>query len=446
MARETLGQKIPKRFIGRITDNWVNGVKDWHIHNATPGLFTLDIEHISDCLVNEHNDLQKKANVEEMYSQRLCQHKCKTCFNEERGLYNQFVYNLDKKLVLDESGKPKLNRIMTLDDTLGIVDQAIEIARGEGHDFRSVKFLGPGELLMSPQLFRIIEEYAKRGIQFNIFTKGALIGSDELAQKYHGMSARQLNDRLARYDNVGLLMSFQSFNDQLQDNLVTSRDENGKIMGLQGYSKVRDQALVNLFNSKFYERGLTNRICIINAPIIPENIDESFDIYKFFIERATPVVMTPSMLSGKGCGAYSISESEKKKFQDTLVELYAKIYAYNVEKGVQTDEQVKQEGIASYVGAEPCNQVATGLYLRANGIVQMCPGRFDKETVFANVQDTPLSEIWKNSLNRRMGIDNPQNLINNKCPAKDGYAFSSDFYLRVMKRYEILRNERRCME
>jgi sulfatase maturation enzyme AslB (radical SAM superfamily) len=439
MTKQTLKQKIPIRFIGKVTDNWVNGVKEWHIHNAIPGLYTLDIEHIPDELVRAHNDSTKQENIEEIYSAKLCQHKCKTCFNEEKGLYNQFVYGIYKQLVLDKIGRPKINRIMTLEDTLKVVDQAIEIAREEGHDFRSVKFLGPGELLMNLQLFQIIEEYQKRNIQFNIFTKGALIGNDELAQKYQGMSAKQLTNKLASYNNVGLLMSFQSFNDELQDNLVTSRDEKGSIIGLQGYSKIREQALVNIFDSNFYKNGLTNRICMINAPIIPENIEESFDIYKFFIERATPIVMTPSMLSGKGCGAYRITEEEKMEFQDKLVELYAKIYSYNVEKGVQTDEQIKREGIASYVGAEPCNQVATGLYLRANGIVQMCPGRFDKETVFANVQDTPLKEIWQNSFNRKMGILNPQNLINNKCLAKDGYAFPKDFYIQVMKRYEEIK-------
>jgi hypothetical protein len=35
-----------------------------------------------------------------------------------------------------------------------------------------------------------------------------------------------------------------------------------------------------------------------------------------------------------------------------------------------------------------------------------------------------------------MGINNPQNLVNNKCPAKDGYVFQKDFYGRVMKKYE----------
>ena len=121
-----------------------------------------------------------------------------------------------------------------------------------------------------------------------------------------------------------------------------------------------------------------------------------------------------------------------------LVDLYARIYVFNVEKGIQTDEQIREEGIASYVGAEPCNQVSTGLYIRANGLVQMCPGRFDKETVFANVQEIPLKEIWEISPNRQRGIDNPHNLVNNKCPAKDGFAFPENFYERVLQRYDQL--------
>ncbi len=439
MTKETLEQKIPITFDGRVSSGWANGVKDWHIDNATPGLYTLDIEHIADEFVLQHNDLNVEVNIEKIYSEKLCTQACDTCFNEEKGLYNQFTYDLDKIIVLDTQGKPKLNRLMTLEDTLGVVDQAMEIAKSEGHDFRSVKFLGPGELLMNPQLFEIIEKYQKRGIQLNIFTKGALLGSDELAQKYQRMTAKQLVEKLVSYSNVGLLMSFQSFNEELQDRLVTSKDENGKILGLQEYSKIRERTLENLFTSRFYNSGVTNRIGIINAPIISENIDESFEIYKFFVERGTPVVMTPSMLSGKGCKAYKISEDEKTEFQDKLVRLYARIYTYNVEKGIQTHKQILSEGIASYVGAEPCNQVATGLYIRANGIVQMCPGRFDRETVFANVQDTPLSQIWENSPNRRLGIENPQNLINNRCPAKDGFAFPKDFYERVMQRYEELR-------
>jgi len=440
MTKEKLEQKFPVTFPGRIYGGWINGVRDWHIRDATPGLYTLDLEHIADELVMQHNSPDSEENIASRYRQDLCVHKCPACFNEQSMVYSQEKRNLNGRLVRDQDGTLSLNRMMTLEDTLNVVDQAIEIASEEGHEFRSVKFLGPGELLINPQLFEIIEAYQRRGIQLNIFTKGALLGSDELAQKYHGMNAKELTDKLASYSNVGLLMSFQSFDDEKQESLVTSKDEHGVLKGLVGYARIREQALENMFNSKLYTNGMTNRVCIINAPIVPENIDESFDIYTFFVERGTPVVMTPSMLSGKGCGQYSRQDLKitRKAWHEKLVELYASIYAYNVEKGVQTDEQVREEGIASYVGAEPCNQVSTGLYIRANGIVQMCPGRFDRKTVFGNVQEIPLREIWENSPNKQRGINDPHTLLNNKCPAKDGFAFPEDFYERVMQRYEQL--------
>ncbi len=440
MTKEKLEKKFPARFQGKVEEGWTNGARGWHIKDATPGLYTIDIEHIADRLVESHNDENNEDNIASRYREDLCVHKCSACFNEQSMIYSQEKKDLEGSLITDSDGESVLNRIMTLEDTMKVIDQAIEIAQEEGHDFRSVKFLGPGELLMNPQLFEIIEEYQERGIHLNIFTKGALLGSDELANRYQGMDSKELVDKLAGYDNIGVSMSFQSFDDEKQESLVTSRGEDGELKGLTGYAKIREQALENLFGSDFYQDGVTDRFCIINAPIVPENIEESFDIYKFSVERGTPVVMTPSMLSGKGCGHYTKQDKtlSREEWHEKLVDLYANIYALNVEKGIQTEEQIREEGIASYVGAEPCNQLSTGLYIRANGIIQMCPGRFDRETVFANVQETPLKEIWDNCPNKQRGIEDPHNLVNNKCPAKDGNAFPFDFYDRVMQRYEEL--------
>jgi MoaA/NifB/PqqE/SkfB family radical SAM enzyme len=424
MTKETLERKLPLTAPGRVINGWSNGVVKWHIRNATPGLYTLDIEHIPEEVVSEHNNAKSQESIDSRYRQKLCVHNCPNCFNDQKEVY------------------AKGNRILTLDETLKVIDDAREIAREERHEFESVKFLGPGELLLNPQLFKILEEYKRRKIQLNIFTKGAVLGSDELALKYQGMPAKELVERLATFYNSGILINFQSFNEGLQDTLVTSTAVDGSIQGLRGYSKIREQALENLFFSRFYSQGVTDRVCIINAPIVPENIEESFDIYQFFTERGTPVVMTPSMVSGKGCNQYMRPEGDIRKFHEKLVELYARIYKFNLDKGIQTDEQIKREGIASYVGAEPCNQASVGLYLRANGIIQMCPGRFDKETIFGNVFETPLREVWQSSPNRQRGISNPQNLINNHCPAKDGHgAFPDNFYDRVMQRYEELKNK-----
>lgn len=257
------------------------------------------------------------------------------------------------------------------------------------------------------------------------------------AKKYHGITAKQLTDRLADFDNVGILLSFQSFDEDLQDSLVTTKN-GGEVAGLRGYSKIREKALENLFASKFYNQGRTNRVCIVNAPIVPENIGESFDIYEFFVRRGTPLVMAPTMVSGKGCNQLEKQKAQlsQEQWHNQLVELYARGYDLNLKLGIQTPEQIAKEGIAPYVGAQPCNQASTGLYIRANGLVQMCPGRLDATTKFGSVLESSLREIWDASPNKARGKQDPHCLVNNRCPAKDGRAFPDGFYDRVMKRYQ----------
>ncbi len=427
-----LERKWKKVFPDRVEEGWKNSVQGWYVKEATPGLYTLDVEHIPDNLVNKHNDPNSEENIAQRYRTDLCPHKCSFCFNEDSAIYGE-----EKSDLRDYIRK---NRIMSLDDTFNVVDQAIDIAREEDHDFKSVKFLGPGELLLNPQLFEILKKYQERNVNIGIFTKGAILGDDSLARKYQGIGARKLTDRLAGFDNTSLIFSFQSFDYDLQDKIVTTKEADGSTRGLGNYSNIRERAIDNLFDSEFYHEGITDRVCMINAPILPENIDESFDIYKFFIERGTPVVMTPSMVSGKGCGQLERQSKITKKdvWDEQLIDLYAKIYDFNVRKGIQTEEEIEKEGISSYAGAAPCNQVSTGLYIRANGYVQMCPGRFDKETFFGDLEDRSLKEIWDSSPNKVRGIYNPHDLINNRCPAKDGRAFPEEFYEKVMGRYKQL--------
>jgi len=417
---------------------WKNTVRGCHIPTKGPGLYTMDIEHISPDVVKKHNDPNSKESVISLYHGRVCIHRCSSCFNEELAVYSN------------------TNRILGLKQTMQVIDSAIEIARTEGHDFQVVKFLGPGELLMNPELFDIICEYAKRGIFLNIFTKGAILGNDKLAIRFQGhagvRSARDFVDKLASLANVGLIFSFQSFNPKVQDFLVTTRMRN-RVLGLKNHTIKRDQALEYLLNSAFYDAdGTTERFSLINGPIVPENIHESFDIYKFAIEHGTPIISTPTMVSGKGSCQIErqINETNIENWYNLVIELYSDIYVYNVLKGIQTPEQIIQEHIAAYAGLEPCNQVAHGLYLRANGIVQMCPGRFDSETVYGNIFDMPLEKIWMNSPNRKLGTD-PEMRFNNHCPAKDSTSdqqnpertFPFGFYDRVMERFkEKLKNPR----
>jgi MoaA/NifB/PqqE/SkfB family radical SAM enzyme len=426
-------QRFPPKFPGLkpLPEKWKNTVKGCHVESIGPGLYMMDVEHIPPAVAARHNDSDNNLSLINLYRGRICIHNCPSCFNEEAVVYG------------------KENKILTLSQTMQIIDCARQIARDEGHKFEIVKFLGPGELLMNPELFKIIDEYAKRGIFLNIFTKGALLGNDRLANKFQGhmgiKDSKSLVDHLAAYSNVGLIFSFQSFNSDLQDSLVTSFT-GGKRRGLPNQTEKRDRALEHIFSSAFFRiDGTTQRFSLINAPIVPENIDESFDIYKFAIEHGTPIVSTPTMISGKGSTQVEkqTQGTNAESWYEKIIELYSDIYIYNVLKGIQTSEQIEREGISPYAGLMPCSQVALGLYFRANGIIQMCPGRFDRETVFGNVFDKSLEEIWMNSSNRTLGMD-PDMRFNNHCPAKDSTnpeqnherTFPFGFYDKVLERFK----------
>jgi len=435
--KEAMEKRFPARFPGLdpLPEGFRNSTRGWPVKADKPGCYTADVEHVPDRLVAKHNDPSSDYSLLSSYHPDLCIHRCPSCFSEQDAVYAK----------RKTDGSP--NRMMSMSDTFGMIDQLMAIAEIENHRFESVKFLGPGELLMNPELFDIIEEYAKRGITLGIFTKGAMLGHDLLAEKFQrhkGIhSAKEFVDRLAACKNVTLLFSFQSFDPEVQQGLV-ERNINGKKSGMAGYSAIRLKALEYLLQSGFYKDGMTERVCIANTPIVPENIEESFDIYRFFIERGTPVIMTPTMVSGLGLVQLGRQRSLMNSFQERLIELYAEVYEYNIRKGIQSMEQIESEGIASYVGAAPCNQASNGFGLvRANGRVDMCPGRADgPDTIFGNVQKTSAVEIWARSPNRKRGIMNPHNLVNNGCPAKDAQTpeengcrpFPYRFYDMVMER------------
>jgi len=46
-----------------------------------------------------------------------------------------------------------------------------------------------------------------------------------------------------------------------------------------------------------------------------------------------------------------------------LLFIHKKFMNFNIEKEIQKISQIKSEGISSYAGAHPCNQVACGMYV-----------------------------------------------------------------------------------
>jgi len=303
----------------------------------------------------------------------------------------------------------KVKRKMTFEETKTLIVEA------KKSGLRSVKFLGAGEPFENRRFVEFLRFLKSIDVTPVIFTKGHVIGDDNLARKYNGYYGinngidlvKELNDV-----NASILLGFNSFNTETQEKMVG---------GKSGYVEKRNLALTRLVEAGFNSTNPT-RLCICSNPVTYENYDEMFNIYQWGRERNIYVIVTPTMVGGRASAWKEITPSKEK-----LIDLYTKIYRFNIERGVQTIEQLEKEGISAYAGAHSCNQIACGMYVTLSGKVLRCPG--DDVTIFGNIFEKSLSEIWLNSENfKRAGT------FNCGCPPKIGKSIPSNLFTEVIKR------------
>ena len=358
---------------------------------------TMDIEFLS----NEIVTLAKegKVNLGKHYP---CGLNCPGCFSQEN------VYS-DK------------NNLMYWQEVMDVIDDARNIG------LHSIKFLGPGEMFQNPDLFDILDALKIRdNFPISIFTKGAELGDDALATKTFGKkgitSARDLTQRLSMYENVRLLLGFNSFFKDRQDKMVGSLNRKNDYelnegvfqnRGISDYTEKRNKALVNLVEVGFRDPQKGQRLSLIAAPVGLDQIDEIPTMYLWATLRNMPLVIAPTMESGPKSIGLSKNNTRIDPQHEKLIDMMTKVYASAIENGIMTLDQIMQEGVSAYMGTSACNQTANGLMMRLNGRIQMCPGKSDASAIYGNIHQTPIAEIWMNSPNYKLGA-----LTNNWCTAK----------------------------
>lgn len=213
--------------------------------------------------------------------------------------------------------------------------------------------------------------------------------------------------------NASILLGFNSFDTEKQDKMVG---------GIKGYTLKRNRALELLAEAGFNKHQPT-KLCLAANPITHENYEEILEIYKWGRIRNLHVIVCPTMVSGRCAETADWKKITPSK--DKLVDLYTKIYEFNLGRGIQTLSQIKKEGIASYAEGHSCNQVACGFYVTLGGIVLRCPG--DDITVFGDIRKKSLKEIWENCENyKRAGT------FNCGCPPKIGKSIPITLFKEVM--------------
>lgn len=283
---------------------------------------------------------------------------------------------------------------------------------------RSVKFLGKGDPFENKGFLDFLKFLHSIDVIPLIFTKGHVIGDDASVFKYFGKDGIYTGIELAKELkrlNASVMLGFNSFSEKEQNRMVGRKNSN--------YTLVRNRALELLVEAGLNEENPTSLALAIN-PITIWNIDEALEVYKWGRLRNMYCIVTPSMISGRAKDKtwVKITPSEEQ-----LTQLYADIYRFNIEKGLQTHEQIIREGISAYAGGHPCNQVATGMYVSLNGIVLSCPG--SEERVEGNVWEDSITDIWNKSENKNERAGK----FNCGCIAKDGKSIPSNLYDQTVK-------------
>jgi len=342
-----------------------------------------------------------------------CSLSCPHCFQN-----NQLPYKSKKQLSWEE--------------TIKIIDQGKELG------LKYVKIIGAGEPFENTKILDLLIELDKRNIHSAIFTKGHVIGSDELVKKYYGdrgiFTSEELVEVLFKL-KTSILLGFNSFDKKIQNTSVGV----GQKHQLSNYVELRNRALLLLIKKGYndFKPNTPTRLSLVVAPFKPENIDCVFDIYKWGNLRNIYVAACPTTSSGKGHN--ELIREERNDFNmyiEKVKNTYIDIYKWALSTNAIKKEDFIKHGVSLYPGGHPCNQVAGGFYIKLDGTAYICPGNDTEKFFISNdVLNTPLKDIWINSPNYELAGQNKSNfgcLARNDSFFADYPNFYNDVFIKVM--------------
>lgn len=311
------------------------------------------------------------------------------------------------------------------------------IREAVGLGLRSIKILGRGEPFENPRFLEFLTEVTTLGIGVSIFTKGHVLGSDELAKEYNSRYGINTAWELVEYIeklNVSILLGFNSFNKETQEQFV-GVDTYPDSSLLKRYVEFRDQALINLVKAGFnrYREGEATRLALAANPVKPENVGEIFDLYTWARRRHIYMQSCPTTISGKGLDEFA-REAAFSDYLFRLINLYVQIYVWSIQNGLISLEEFKEDGASLYPGCHVCNQAAAGFFLNLSGQVNQCPGRVDESTIFSHDirKEKSLKAVWKRCANYQRAKHGKR--FNYGCVARDGRSLPKDFYKTIRRK------------
>jgi len=235
---------------------------------------------------------------------------------------------------------------------------------------RSVKILGEGEPLLRRDIFELLEDIKKLGMIPVLFTCGDVIGSDELAQKIHGISGKDVASKM-RSLGCTVVLKFEAYNKK-QDRIVRRK----------GYSQMRDRALRLLIESGL-NRFSPTRLGF-GIVLLKNNFEDIRRIYHFGLEKHIYSLICPIMPIGK---------MENKRERNKLVPSKEHVRMLHRELcGVRENHDIDITKISDFPGGYPCDISRSGFYIDDAGNVLLC----EADDFVGNIRKNRLQDLWKN--------------------------------------------------
>lgn len=248
---------------------------------------------------------------------------------------------------VDSLRKKRKSTELSLDEIKQVVAIFAELGA------RTVNLIGAGDPPVDPNFSEIIKQISNLGMRVLVATNGI-----ELVRK-----PTLIN--LLKEVGASVVLKLNSFKPDVEDGMV----------GKQGYSVIRDQALANLLEAGF-ARNKPTRLAA-NAVITKGNQAEIPSIHQYCRERNICYIAGPYMPTGRTEGSEFhghavVTSADEDVLEgasvDTLNKLRVELSRWDAEHDFPVIEN------AAYTSGLPCTQ-ALGIYLDIYGKVWHCPAK-----------------------------------------------------------------------
>ncbi|MDD5163686.1 MAG: radical SAM protein [Candidatus ainarchaeum sp.] len=250
---------------------------------------------------------------------------------------------------------------LSKEEIFSVIEQFKEIGG------KSIKILGEGEPLLRKDIFEIFEHIHKIGLIPVLFTCGDVLGNNNLTKEIHGITAKEVIQKLKNC-NATIMLKYEKKNED-------------SIVGKKGFSKKRNIALERLLSSGFNKFSPTH--LGFGIVVLKENHSEIAKVYEMALKQNIYPLLCPLMPIGKA------QDSEWRKeigiSAKQMVEMAKQLYSIAKKRGV------KPKCAADFPGGLPCDVARAGFYIADTGKIYLC----EDEEYVGTVREMNLKEAWK---------------------------------------------------